>query len=468
MISHVRFVLFYNSCYEADYGFFSNTFFNSHSQGNLDPDSKSYCHNNLEPIQTGGTVFLGEADIDFWQTSGDIIPGSFNVAASSTGCSEIAGEIDSLLQEFDPSLVVLSCGLNDIDNGYNSTEAFAYFEEIATHTLSTGSRLIVFGPTLVPQLEYLESELSAYEELLSESVTLFVDEESDVVSMVYIDVNSAFISMNPSTIFEELVPNEYTLSDNGYSMFSSWLNLAQEDGLCYIWSNGICVSFLGSEAPSLSPTEFPTKPPTLSPTLNPTKMKSAFPTLMPSKTRSSSPTSKPSESYSSHPTSSMKPTSLPTFAPSFYPTSSMLPTSLPTFAPTATPRYLPTNNPTITPSTSPSIIPTLYPTLTHTSIPTSIPSQRPSLSPTSHPSISSNPSVISLNPTIKKIFLPSTEPSVDPRVTTPNPVILSTLDPIQDVTPNPTNVSSAFYQVSNDRYISLTNLLVAGLVFVMY
>ena len=386
-VSNYRFTC---RCYEADFGFFKNTFFNLHNQGSLDVDSKSYCQQNLEPIPTSGTVFVGEADIDFWQSSDDIIEGSFNVGVSAKGCIDILDEVDSLLEEFEPNLMVLSCGLNDLDNGYNSTEVFSLFEDIANKALSASSRVFVFSPALVPQLGNLESDLKLYEDELAKYATSLASEDLAVPKVVYIDVNSAFQSMNPSTLFEARDPNDapniYTLSDFSYSLFDSWLSLALEQDTCIIWSNGICEEYLGPAPPTKIPTKSPTSKPTIKHSMNPTR--------------------------------------------------SPYPTSTPSVEPSGLLSENPTSYPTLTPSVSPSVDPTTSPTLTPSLEPTSTPSKHPSITPSAHPSISSRPSVISASPTNTP---PTRAPTVEP---TKKPIESSGV---------PTQASSAFAHFTISR-----------------
>jgi len=116
----------------------------------------------------------------------------------------------------------------------------------------------------------------------------------------------------------------------------------------------IIQEYVGSTAPSSSPSAIPTGQPSAIPTGQP----SAIPTGQPSAIPTGQPTGQPTQ-----------PTGQPTGQPSGQPTGK--PTGQPTTEPTASPSLYPT---TTEPTSVPTVSPSLYPT---TSVPTSLPTSTP-------------------------------------------------------------------------------------------
>jgi len=146
----------------------------------------------------------------------------------------------------------------------------------------------------------------------------------------------------------------------------------------------IIQEYVGSTAPSSSPSAIPTGQPSAIPTGQP----SAIPTGQPSAIPTGQPSAIPTEQPSAIPTG--QPSAIPTGQPTGQPTQ-------PTGQPTGQPSGQPTGKPTGQPTTEPTASPSLYPTTTEpTSVPTVSPSLYPTTSvPTSLPT--STPTSVTLN-----------------------------------------------------------------------
>ena len=57
-------------------------------------------------------LFEGDSDVELWDTSG--YPDSHNVGVGGAVCADVLDTIDDTLQTYQPSVVVLVCGENDL------------------------------------------------------------------------------------------------------------------------------------------------------------------------------------------------------------------------------------------------------------------------------------------------------------------------------------------------------------------
>jgi hypothetical protein len=79
-------------------------------------------------IAMGQVLFVGNTDIDYWDTCTDY-PGTYNVGGNYT-CENVASEISALVIKFGPSAVVLACGEKDMANGATALSAATRFGNV--------------------------------------------------------------------------------------------------------------------------------------------------------------------------------------------------------------------------------------------------------------------------------------------------------------------------------------------------
>jgi hypothetical protein len=171
------------------------------------------------------------------------------------------------------------------------------------------------------------------------------------------------------------------------------------------------------EAPSASPSLFPSAAPNESPSKAPSETPSAGPSAKPSPLPSESPNASPS-AY---------PSNAPTLSPSSSPV--VVPSSSPSNKPTDTPSASPSNSPTSRPSGTPTVLPSNKPSKSSTGKPSEYPSVNPSGFPSTLPSLTPTS-----QPTSKPTEKPPPPETVAP---TPSPTNQKSQSPVQ--TPRPTS-----------------------------
>jgi lysophospholipase L1-like esterase len=67
-----------------------------------------------EKVPQHNTLFIGDSNIDYWITSGQIAPGSTNVGVAGATCADVATWTRTALEATQPTTVVLHCGENDM------------------------------------------------------------------------------------------------------------------------------------------------------------------------------------------------------------------------------------------------------------------------------------------------------------------------------------------------------------------
>ena len=451
---------FPKGCYEFYLQSFQATYFNMHETGVDVPASfeRLYCHQGLEPLQQGRTLFLGGADIDYWQSSSDVASGSYNFAAADFGCLDVIDEAEEITSQFEPSTIILGCGMNEIVNGYNVTDVVDMFTNLTDILISSGvTRILAFSTNPTPHHDLYFEEFIEYDVAIKDFVIdLARGENEENPQVIYLDISEPFGKDDVDLIYElhdELTSDEFQISAYGYSLIDDWaLKALDVDGesSCIVWNDGICDFSWDSTTPTYGPSFEPSIEESLSPTdfpsIKPSQVISDQPSLFPSDRPSLShvpsydPTNLPSTNPTrtiSHPPSifkSLNPTVLPTaisHSPSAFESfiPSIAPTEKPSWHPTISPSYMLSVNPTkklsLHPTLYPSLIPSLNPTKSFSLRPTNLPTDIPTLTftslqtnsptflPSYYPSVEPT-SIPIMNPTKSLSFHPTLLPSITP------------------------------------------------------
>jgi len=460
---------FPSGCYEFYLQSFQATYFNMHETGVDVPTSfeRLYCHQGLEPLQQGRTLFLGGADIDYWQSSSDIASGSYNFAAADFGCLDVINEAEEITSQFEPSTVILGCGMNEIVNGYNVTDVVDMFTNLTDILISSGvTRILALSTNPTPHHDLYFEEFIEYDVAIKDFVIDLAREENEEnPQVIYLDISEAFGKDDLELIYEvhdESSSDEFQISAYGYNLIDNWASKAldvDEESSCILWSDGICDFSWDSSAP------------TNVPSFEPSIEESLGPTVLPSTKPSEVISDQPSLFHSDHPSLSHVPSYDPTNLPSNNPTrtishvpsifKSLNPTALPSaisHSPSAFESFIPSINPTEKPSWHPTIslshMPSVNPTETLSLHPTISPSYRLSVNPTEtlslHPSLypslmpSLNPTKsFSLRPTIFPTDIPTTSlTSLPTKSSTFPPSYYPTVEPTSNPIMNPTKALS--------------------------
>jgi len=231
------------------------TYLNLHPTGSAQSESQLYCQEGLEPIPPGGTLFVGDSDIDYWSTSGETVPGSFNIGIGGDTCVGILDYIDDVMEEMEPRQVVLVCGENDLEEGYSVQATFENFKSIADKIIAAGSKLLFLGTKPEPDTSSLHRKYVQYDNRIAAYArTLAVDADGngEPPPITFIDVYSAFENIgNPKSLYAS---DDLHLSSNGYSLWDEWTSQALSDDVgsrsCIIWSSGECVTLNDGSSPT--------------------------------------------------------------------------------------------------------------------------------------------------------------------------------------------------------------------------
>jgi lysophospholipase L1-like esterase len=255
-----------------------------------------YITQGLVPIPKGGTVFQGDSDIDYWLQSGDIVPDSLNVGVGGDTCADVLFSIDSLLEELEPSWVVIVCGENDIAYGASASEAFDNFKAIVLKTTATGAQMLYLGTKPEPGTTELHGAYQVYDGLIKNHAMTLADDSMTHPPLTVIDVYSAFeIRGNPNSLYAS---DDLHMSVEGYDLWGSWVTAALFDTNdaydCVIWANGECSTSQPRTSPSASPSASPSSAmPSASPSTSPSTSPSESPRASPSASQSASPSASP-------------------------------------------------------------------------------------------------------------------------------------------------------------------------------
>jgi hypothetical protein len=228
--------------------------FNEHPNGSADPEAAPVCANDIDPMVTeplsGGVLWMGDSDTDYWNNTGWIAPGSYNVAVGGFTCEEVLNDFDTMVETFDPITIIMTCGENDLPDA-TVEDTFARFSTIVDKASVLGIGLIAFGTkdepdTSEPWQKYVEynSKIVALAESLSRS-------------LVFVDANAGFKAVgNHGSLYAE---DGLHMSSEGYAYWDTWASLALaeiEEGTnpCIIWRSGDCVSMEQPSLPIAEPT----------------------------------------------------------------------------------------------------------------------------------------------------------------------------------------------------------------------
>jgi lysophospholipase L1-like esterase len=241
-----------SGCYKTSFG----VWFNEHPTGSTDPDAAPICAKDMEPVVTGGVLWIGDSDTDYWENTGSIAPSSHNVAVGGYTCEDVLNYFDTIMETFAPSKIIMTCGENDLADDATVDATFARFSTIVDKVVAMRSTLIAFGTKDEPDTRELWQKYADYDSrimTLAESLSTNIASEP---SLVFVDVNAGFKGIgNPSSLYAE---DELHLSSEGYALWDTWASLAlaeaEGNASCVIWRSGDCGPVLIlPDAPSSSP-----------------------------------------------------------------------------------------------------------------------------------------------------------------------------------------------------------------------
>lgn len=105
---------------------------------------------NVNADLLDSVLFVGDSDIYYWGQQGDsdnFIPGSVNVGVSGWTCADVNGKINDWLDQYEPTLIVLKCGTNDMWGSGQVTpeQAFNRFTSVIDKIAATETPVIAMS-----------------------------------------------------------------------------------------------------------------------------------------------------------------------------------------------------------------------------------------------------------------------------------------------------------------------------------
>jgi len=231
-------------------------YFNKHPTGKEEPSATPICVKKLESIKVGETLYMGDSDVDYWSPRPSF---SYNVGVGGDTCKDVMGDVKPFLDYFQPSIVVLVCGSNDlIEKSVALTSN--RLRSAATRMNQQGSAVIFMGTKDDPSSPELWNDYSDFDNAAREYAKTNCDTlVAGRPAFTFIDVNAAFTDVqNPASFY---APDELHLSDEAYALWTKWVATALKEPNCCIWKSNKCIYSATTKAPNKSVTISPTSPP---------------------------------------------------------------------------------------------------------------------------------------------------------------------------------------------------------------
>jgi len=248
-------------CYYGDFG----VWFNEHPSGSANEDASIICSQDLEPVEPGGTLLVGDSDIDYWLDTESVLTAEtlqpvLNVGYGGYTCQNVLDEADEIIATLQPSRVVLVCGENDLAGGTSVEKTFTRYSNVVAKYVAAGAKVFSFSTKPEPESTKLHEDYEALDALIKP----FTADGS----LTFIDSYAGFNTIgNPSSGPENLYDSDgLHLSAKGYALWQTWLEIAleNEESGCQVYTSGECVQG-ATDSPTNPPTDSPTNPPTDSP-----------------------------------------------------------------------------------------------------------------------------------------------------------------------------------------------------------
>jgi len=207
--------------------------FNKHSTGQVVSGSQRLCHKNYN-LSAVKILFVGDSDIDYWD-SAVAFPGSFNVGVGGYTTTDVKNEVNTWVQELDPTWVIIVVGENDLNGNRAVTNAaLVRFKQIVDAFIADGARVIYLGTKPEPgTLWKVKREYKVYDAQLR----AYAAEKSPNFQMI--DVFKSFTNFtNKAELYNS---DKVHMSRLGYQFWNGWVKLAiASNTSCILWRDGVC------------------------------------------------------------------------------------------------------------------------------------------------------------------------------------------------------------------------------------
>merc|ERR1719162_2846512 len=200
-----------------------------------------YCMRNGSKIHKNEVLFLGGSKIDLWQTTSEEFPGSYNIGKMKRNGERTRFLLNNMLKFFEPSVVVLDCGEQELDNGLSVRKAFRHVKRITQIILDHHAALVYLGTRPEPQKTTSHEKYRKLDLCVKRLVRRLADDVHymhDHKTIAMIDVHKNFMDAgNPRDLYTF---DGLQLSLTAYKRWTSWTQAALHDSHCLVWGDGKC------------------------------------------------------------------------------------------------------------------------------------------------------------------------------------------------------------------------------------
>jgi len=227
-------------------------YLNDHPIGKESSLATPICGKQLEAIHVGETLYMGDSDIDYWSPRPSF---SYNVGMGGDTCEDVIGDVEPFLDYFQPSIVVLVCGSNDLMEASVATTSNRFRKAVASMN-QWGSAVIYMGTKDDPSSPQLWNEYAEYDNAARDHAKT----NCNIIvagrpAFTFIDVNAGFTdARNPESFY---APDQLHLSDEAYALWSEWVATALKEPNCCIWQSNECIQYATATPGNTSGTTAP-------------------------------------------------------------------------------------------------------------------------------------------------------------------------------------------------------------------
>merc|ERR1719162_1071643 len=200
-----------------------------------------YCKKLGAKVHKNHVLFLGGTKIDDWKTTSEEFPGSYNLGKSKRNGPTTRLMLNNMLKFFEPSVVVLDCGEQDLDNGLSVRKSFRHVKRITQIILNHHAALVYLGTRPEPQKTTSHAKYRKLDLCVKRLVRRLADDVHymhDHKTIAMIDVHKNFMDAgNPRDLYTF---DGLQLSLTAYKRWTSWTQAALHDSHCLVWGDGKC------------------------------------------------------------------------------------------------------------------------------------------------------------------------------------------------------------------------------------
>jgi len=207
---------------------------------------------NVTTTKAITTLFVGDSDIEFWETD-SIFTNSANVGVAGFTCAQVNNNINKYLSDY-PSAewIVLVCGENDLWS-QSASETFEDFMKVVNKIVEDGSRRVVYmGTKPEPSTKRLHEKYRCYDEQIRNQATEMAQSSSTgIPPLIMVDVYPVFDEIENEEPGELYRNDRLHLSSYGYDFWNIWAATAiGDEGTCIRWKDNQCSETIGTTPPT--------------------------------------------------------------------------------------------------------------------------------------------------------------------------------------------------------------------------